>query len=194
MIVCALDDERILGVNDAGSSITATAAPNSESSPSPASGLRIRTAVGRRPPAGRKTGEPGSIQGRRTLIDLASISRHLVYGDQPAVLLALMDITERKRAEARLAFMAQHDGLTGLPNRNCCASKWMRSAAHAAQHGEGFGAGTRPRQLQGGHDTLATASATSCCAGSPNACAPPGCREEDALPVSTLTIRDVQAG
>src|SRR6202000_1616055 len=51
------------------------------------------------------------------LIDLAIYSRQLVYGERPAVLLALMDITERKRAEARLAFMAQHDGLTGLPNR-----------------------------------------------------------------------------
>ena len=51
------------------------------------------------------------------MIDLAIYSRHLVYGDRPAVLLALMDITERKRAEARLTFMAQHDGLTGLPDR-----------------------------------------------------------------------------
>ncbi len=52
------------------------------------------------------------------LIDLAIYSRQLVYGDRPAALLALMDTTERKRAEARLTFMAQHDGLTGLPNRN----------------------------------------------------------------------------
>ena len=52
------------------------------------------------------------------LIDLAIYSRQLVYGDRPAALLALMDTTERKRAEARLTFMAQHDGLTGLPNRD----------------------------------------------------------------------------
>src|SRR6185437_11986278 len=52
-----------------------------------------------------------------TLIDLAIYSRGLVYNERPALLLTLMDITERNQAEARLAFLAQHDGLTGLPSR-----------------------------------------------------------------------------
>ena len=52
------------------------------------------------------------------------------------MLLALMDITERKRAEARLAFMAQHDGLTGLPNRNLLRQQMDDMLLHTRRSAE----------------------------------------------------------
>lgn len=52
-----------------------------------------------------------------SLIDVAIYSRRLDHDGRPAVLAAMIDITERKRAEARITYLAEHHDLTGLANR-----------------------------------------------------------------------------
>ncbi|MBX9646405.1 MAG: EAL domain-containing protein [Xanthobacteraceae bacterium] len=138
MIVCAQADEKIIGVN-------AAAREHYGYSQEEFVGLRmpdIQAFESVAPWAGDQTLDERAartwkhIRADGSLIDVVIYSRHLSFDDQPAVLLALMDITERKRAEARLAFIAQHDGLTGLPNRVSLRQKLDDLLAHTRRSGD----------------------------------------------------------
>src|SRR6478672_6114090 len=138
MIVCSRDGEHILGVNDA-------AVEHYGYSRAEFGKLTIKSLQAFENELPWLSDASDDEQAARTwkhvradgaLIDLAIYSRELVYGDQPAVLLALMDITERKRAESRLAFMAQHDGLTGLPNRTLLRQQMDDMLAHTRRGAE----------------------------------------------------------
>jgi diguanylate cyclase (GGDEF)-like protein/PAS domain S-box-containing protein len=79
---------------------------------------------------------PGA--GRR----IATTSRLPILGDdgKPRYLLTVIqDVTERKRAEARIARLAHYDTLTELPNRAAFTECFASVLEHAAESGEGFG-------------------------------------------------------
>ncbi len=138
MIVCSQDSERIIAVNDAALLHYGYSKVEFEK-------LSIRDIQAFEPVApwadNRTLEERNArtwkhIKADGSLIDVAIYSRLLVFEDRPAVLLALMDITERKRAEARLAFVAQHDGLTGLPNRVLLRQRLDELLAHTRRTGD----------------------------------------------------------
>ncbi|HEY4847877.1 MAG TPA: diguanylate cyclase, partial [Methylocella sp.] len=52
-----------------------------------------------------------------TEIDVLTYWRDTMFCDRPAQLVAIMDVTAKRQAEARIAHMAHHDALTDLPNR-----------------------------------------------------------------------------
>jgi diguanylate cyclase (GGDEF)-like protein/PAS domain S-box-containing protein len=121
MFVYALDDEGIIAVNDAalahyGHSRAAflTMKLGALHDPGETAGLPHVAMLSPDDQAGRtwkhrkSNGDP---------IDVAIYSQLLTYEGRAAALIAAIDITERKRAEARIAYMAHHDALTALPNR-----------------------------------------------------------------------------
>ena len=55
-----------------------------------------------------------------------------------AMVLALRDLRERNAAEAKIRYLAEHDNLTGLPNRHALKVKLEAALERAAATGEGL--------------------------------------------------------
>jgi diguanylate cyclase (GGDEF)-like protein/PAS domain S-box-containing protein len=73
-----------------------------------------------------------------TLMEAQTFARQLTYDGRSATLLAAVDVTERRKAEARLVYMARHDALTNLPNRVHFRETVEERLAYFASQGEGF--------------------------------------------------------
>jgi diguanylate cyclase (GGDEF)-like protein/PAS domain S-box-containing protein len=52
-----------------------------------------------------------------TEILVSSYARPIKYNGTEAAIISVMDVTERRKQDAQIKYMAEHDALTGLPNR-----------------------------------------------------------------------------
>jgi diguanylate cyclase (GGDEF)-like protein/PAS domain S-box-containing protein len=65
-----------------------------------------------------------------------SMSAELIdFGGRTCVLAILNDVTDRKRYESRIEFLATHDALTELPNRNLMLDRITQALQHARRAG-----------------------------------------------------------
>ncbi len=95
---------------------------------------------------GEQFGDP-LIPGSDTEIELLSNSgearvvelrgRETEWSGQTALLVSLRDITERKRAEERIYYLAYYDELTDLPNRRLFHERLQQITARCKHFGEG---------------------------------------------------------
>jgi diguanylate cyclase (GGDEF)-like protein/PAS domain S-box-containing protein len=67
-------------------------------------------------------------------IQVLTFGRRVTFEGRDGFLVAIVDITERRKAEARIAHMALHDGLTNLPNREFFQER-LRQALEQSQPG-----------------------------------------------------------
>ncbi len=67
---------------------------------------------------------------------MLTYARRLPFANKHTILVAVVDVTERKNAEARIAYMAHHDALTDLPNRVLFHERLNELLGRVRRHGE----------------------------------------------------------
>ncbi|MDF3812517.1 EAL domain-containing protein [Rhodopseudomonas sp. BAL398] len=72
-------------------------------------------------------------------IQVLTFGRRVVFNGRDGFLVAVVDVTERRKAEARIAYMAHHDGLTNLPNRALYQETLQRALEQATRAGTNVG-------------------------------------------------------
>ena len=50
-------------------------------------------------------------------IQVTSYAKPIKYNNTDAAIIAVIDVTERRKQDARIQYLVEHDALTGLPNR-----------------------------------------------------------------------------
>src|SRR3954468_4583447 len=81
------------------------------------------------------------------IIAVEIAARTIAYGEGAARLLEFRDVGERKHTQARVSFLAHHDPLTSLPNRELMRARLNEAVEQAAANGSGFAVlwvGSRP--------------------------------------------------
>jgi diguanylate cyclase (GGDEF)-like protein len=71
------------------------------------------------------------------LIPVELIFRSIIFANKPHLAIAVRDLRIRKRAEAQIRHLADHDPLTGLPNRRDFARRLDSEIAAAKANGTG---------------------------------------------------------
>jgi diguanylate cyclase (GGDEF)-like protein/PAS domain S-box-containing protein len=94
------------------------------------------------PAASAEPSESGIASRHRTadgrVLDVMEYASDIMVRDRPATLSTVVDITERKRAEAHVTFLAHHDPLTGVYNRTIFTRELESAADALARAGNGF--------------------------------------------------------
>ena len=101
----------------------------------PADRERVKEALASKACMGNSSHHWRQIKADGSGIDVIPYGRAIQFQDRPAMLVAIVDVTEKRQAEERIAHMAHHDALTGLPNRVLFHERLDEALPHLPGHG-----------------------------------------------------------